>query len=108
VSPVSCGVTGVTALVQSEFACEAVKSTPVRFAAPTVTLRVLGVNVSPDFVGVTVSVPATTPANVYLPEASAVVVAVVAPLSFTVTPAPFVMVPETLTGAEVVKTTSTQ
>jgi hypothetical protein len=101
-------VAGIAALVQSEFAGDAVKSTPATFVAPTVTVRVLGANASPALSGVTVFVPATTPEKLYFPVESAVVVAVVAPLSFTEAPAPFVMDPETLTGEEVVNTTSTQ
>ena len=38
----------------------AVKFLPVKFAAATVTLRVAGVNVQPDLVGVRVYVPGGT------------------------------------------------
>ena len=78
----------------------AVKFTPEVTLAPLiVTLVLVGLNVKPACVGVTVYVPSAKPLNVKLPEVLALVVAFAAPLKVTVAPLPSaagVMVPEIL------------
>jgi len=77
-----------------------VKVTPEVTLAPLiVTVVLLGLNVKPVWLGVIVYVPFANPVKVKLPELSAVVVAVAAPLSMTVAPLPDaagLMVPEML------------
>jgi len=76
-----------------------VKLTAVTFAPLTVTGWLVGENVKPAFDGVTVYPPLARPVNEKLPDASAVVVPLVAPLSVNVVPVPFaagLTVPEML------------
>jgi len=53
-----------------------------------VTAKLLGLNVKPVWLGVIVYVPLANPVKAKLPEISAVVVALTAPLSATVAPLP--------------------
>jgi hypothetical protein len=71
----------------------AVKLPAVTFAPLTVTATLAGLNVKPDFEGVTVYDPFASPENVYAPEALAVVVAVDVPVSAMVAPLPEVPTP---------------
>ena len=64
------------------------KFNPVTFPELTVVVLLAGINVRPDFVGVTVYDPFCTPVNVYTPEEFAVTVAVAVPVNFTVAPDP--------------------
>jgi hypothetical protein len=76
-----------------------VKLMPATFAPLMVTGWFVGVNVKPAFYGVTVYEPFARPVNVKFPEASAVVLALAAPLSVSVVPVPFaagLTVPEML------------
>jgi hypothetical protein len=77
----------------------AVKVTPLTFAPLTVTARDKGLKLNPALLGVTVYGPLLSPEKLKLPDGSAVVVALLVPLSVTVAPLPpdaGPMVPERL------------
>jgi hypothetical protein len=73
-----------------------VNATPVTLAPFTVTDWLLGLNVSPALLGISVYTPLAKPVKAKLPELSTVVDAVAPPLSAIDAPPPPVIVPATL------------